>query len=306
MSLRVPLVSIVVPCYNHGSYIQECIKSIIDQDYDAIELIIIDDGSSDDSVSKIQEMVAACEVRFVRFEFRTRPNVGLCNTLNEAVKWCSGEFYSAIASDDLMLPKKTSSQVNYLLSDDACIAVFSGVQIISSDGRRVRGLPGTDKNYKFKDIFLGRCSLPAPTLMLRLEKLKNEGGYPSGLHIEDWYMWLKLTESGGYVHSMGGIVAEYRRHDTNISNQSQKMQLARTQIVNAFSSNPLYRRAMANAFIQSAIDAQLVNRKQSFIMLASGLSWSFKDLFQKKCFKYFMKFFIPRNLLNLYFSNWMR
>ena len=306
MNFFLPLVSIVVPCYNHAAYIQECIKSIIDQDYDAIELIIIDDGSSDDSVSKIQEMVAACEARFVRFEFRSRPNVGLCNTLNEAVKWCAGEFYSAIASDDLMLPKKTSSQVNYLLSDDACIAVFSGVQIIGSDGRRVRVISGTDKNYKFKDIFLGRCSLPAPTLMLRLEKLKSEGGYPSDLHIEDWYMWLKLTESGGYVHSMGGVVAEYRRHDTNISNQSQKMQLARIQIVNAFSFNPLYRRAMANALIQSAIDAQLVSRKQSFIVLVSAFGWSFKDLFQKKCFKYVLKFLIPRKLLSLYFSNGIR
>lgn len=301
MNFFLPLVSIVVPCYNHAAYIQECIKSIIDQDYDAIELIIIDDGSSDDSVSKIQEMVAACEARFVRFEFRSRPNVGLCNTLNEAVKWCAGEFYSAIASDDLMLPKKTSSQVNYLLSDDACIAVFSGVQIIGSDGRRVRVISGTDKNYKFKDIFLGRCSLPAPTLMLRLDELKKIGGYPSRLHIEDWYMWLKLTQTGGYVHSMGGVVAGYRRHDTNISSQLESMQKARVQIVNMFESHPLYKRAMANTFVQSAIDIQLSDGAQSLSLLRTACKWSLRDLIQVKIAKYIIKAFIPKKLLKMYF-----
>lgn len=80
-----PLVSVVIPCYNHENYVQECIKSAIEQDYENIELIIIDDGSKDESVNKIQELVPGCEKRFCRFEFRTRPNKGLCKTLNEAL-----------------------------------------------------------------------------------------------------------------------------------------------------------------------------------------------------------------------------
>ena len=302
MSQCQPLVSVVVPCYNHGDYIQECIESIIDQDYKSIELIIIDDGSTDNSVSKIQEMIVRCEERFVRFEFRARPNVGLSSTLNEGIEWCAGEYYSAIASDDLMLPKKTNSQVQYLQMYKDCIAVFSGVQIIGAAGQKLRSVSGTRENYTFKDIFLGRCSLPAPTLMLRLSELKKTGGYPSGLHIEDWYMWLKLTEAGGYVHSMVNVTAAYRRHDSNISSQLEKMEKARVQVVNYYASSPLYSRAMANAYVQSAVDAQLVDRQRSLRLLKKALKFNLKALFQMKIVKYAVKELLPRKYLRVHFS----
>lgn len=75
-----PLVSVVIPCYNHESFVQDSIQSVIDQPYQNIELIIIDDGSKDGSVEKIQEMIPACQERFVRFEFQYRPNKGLSAT----------------------------------------------------------------------------------------------------------------------------------------------------------------------------------------------------------------------------------
>ncbi len=103
MNKQKPLVSVVIPCYNHENFVQDSIQSVIDQTYQNIELIIIDDGSKDGSVEKIQEMIPACQERFVRFEFRHRPNKGLSATLNEALEWCEGEYYSPIASDDIIL-----------------------------------------------------------------------------------------------------------------------------------------------------------------------------------------------------------
>ncbi|EPK1752121.1 glycosyltransferase family 2 protein, partial [Acinetobacter baumannii] len=97
--IKTPLVSIVIPCYNHVDYVQDCIQSIIDQTYQNIELIIIDDGSKDESVLKINEMLKKCENRFSRFEFRHRPNKGLSATLNEALEWCQGEYFATLASD---------------------------------------------------------------------------------------------------------------------------------------------------------------------------------------------------------------
>lgn len=63
-----PLVSIVIPCYNHAQFVQESIQSVIDQDYKNIELIIIDDGSKDNSIDVIKEMIPVCEERFTRFK----------------------------------------------------------------------------------------------------------------------------------------------------------------------------------------------------------------------------------------------
>lgn len=76
-----PLVSVVIPCYNHEQFVQEAIQSVIDQDYTNIELLIIDDGSKDSSAEKIEKLIAVCKQRFNRFEFKSRANKGISATL---------------------------------------------------------------------------------------------------------------------------------------------------------------------------------------------------------------------------------
>ncbi|HCJ7896604.1 TPA: glycosyltransferase family 2 protein, partial [Acinetobacter baumannii] len=123
-----PLVSIIIPCYNHANFVQDCIQSVIAQTYQNIELIIIDDGSKDETVEKIQKLVTQCTERFVKFEFRHRPNKGLSATLNEALEWCQGEYFSAIASDDMMLNDKIEIQIDFLKNsiDSTIVGVFGG------------------------------------------------------------------------------------------------------------------------------------------------------------------------------------
>ncbi len=87
-----PLVSVIIPAYNHENYVQECINSIIEQTYKNIELIIVDDGSKDSTWNKIQEMKAVCEKRFVRVHFETKENEGTCKTLNKLLSLAKGEF----------------------------------------------------------------------------------------------------------------------------------------------------------------------------------------------------------------------
>ena len=101
-----PLVSVCVPAYNHEKYIAECIQSIIEQDYKNIELIIINDGSKDKTDEVIKSYEQKCQERFVRFEYRNRGNRGLSETLNEMVDWSHGKYFSAIASDDILLFNK--------------------------------------------------------------------------------------------------------------------------------------------------------------------------------------------------------
>src|SRR5690554_4831249 len=153
MTEQQPLVSIVIPCYNHAQFVQESIQSVIEQDYENIELIIIDDGSKDNSVEVIQEMIPACEERFVRFEFRYRPNKGLCATLNESLEWCEGEYLSCIASDDIMRPDKTSYQVSYLNANKNTIGVFGGVDILDDATGRVSSSLKKFRKNNFNDIF---------------------------------------------------------------------------------------------------------------------------------------------------------
>lgn len=133
-----PLVSVVIPCYNHERYVQDCILSVINQSYTNIEVIIIDDGSNDSSVIKIKEMVERCEDRFVNFEFRHRPNVGLSSTLNEALEWCKGDYFCTLASDDQILEDKISYQVDYLNNHSNTVAIFGNVNLIDNDNKYIK------------------------------------------------------------------------------------------------------------------------------------------------------------------------
>lgn len=290
-----PLVSVVVPCYNHENYVQDCIKSIIDQDYENIELIIIDDGSSDGSVDKIKELIPECEKRFTRFEFRTRPNKGLCATLNEAISWCQGEFYSAIASDDMMLPGKTSLQVNFFKEHPECDALFGGMYFVDHNGEVLRKRKGVNGTISFEDILLMKASLGAPTQMLRLNKLKAAGPYPEGQYIEDWYMWLVMSHGGNVICSMEQPLVYYRRHESNISSKVDSMNSARMAIINNFRDHPLYPKAKAACFLSAAIDFQISDWKRSWSFFVKAISDYPTIIAHKRSLKYFIKFIYNPN-----------
>ncbi|MBP2281460.1 alpha-1,3-rhamnosyltransferase [Psychrobacter sp. PL19] len=240
-----PLVSIVIPCYNHEDFVQDSIQSVIDQTYNNIELIIIDDGSKDNSISKIQEMVDSCEQRFVRFEFRSRPNKGLSATLNEAIKWCKGEYYSAIASDDQIFDYKTSTQVNFLENNRDYVAVFGGVQVIDENNKKLEKVISKARAYSFDDIIMNKHSLFAPTQMIRMNSIKKTGGYKPNMLIEDWYMWLLLSREGK-IFNTGKVIAFYRRHDTNMTKDLKKMNSGRLEVLSFFSDSRLHVKAVNN------------------------------------------------------------
>src|SRR3990167_1567368 len=104
-----PLVSVIIASYNHGPYIEASITSVLAQTYGNIELLVVDDGSSDDSVERIQRLQ-----RLHGFDFRVQKNQGLSRTLNETVARARGELITPFGSDDVMLPQRLALQVAYL------------------------------------------------------------------------------------------------------------------------------------------------------------------------------------------------
>jgi alpha-1,3-rhamnosyltransferase len=253
-----PIVSIVIPCYNHEQFVQEAIQSVIDQDYHNIEFIIIDDGSDDGSVDRIKEMVPLCQKRFERFEVRHRSNRGLSATLNEALSWSKGEFFAPIASDDILLPYKTSLQVEeYLSSNQEDIAVIFGRITAFSNGTNLtpeNHVGGSKFVYEFIDIFLRKSKHPAPTAMIRTDKLRRIGGYEATVKIEDFYLWLKLTENSDSVLYIDRLLAYYRRHPGNASKNSEVMLEGVLNILNAYSKHDRFKEAVARSYLVHAGD----------------------------------------------------
>ena len=268
-----PLVSIVIPCYNHAEFVQDCIRSVIDQTYQNIELIIIDDGSKDNSVEKIQELFNQCKARFTRFEFRYRPNSGLSSTLNEALGWCRGEFFSAIASDDKLIETKIVTQIKLFSDFPDAKAIFGKVNLIDENNNFL-GVAGSGfKKMDFDDFFLRNETVYAPTQFFKLQCIKSIG-YKNGFILEDWYILLKLLADGGYVIQSDDIYSFYRFHTNNTSKNKYKMLLGGIQVYNEF----LGHEKIDDKFMLIGWDFVLGNFKinffKNFIIL-------FKLIFQK-------------------------
>jgi alpha-1,3-rhamnosyltransferase len=289
-----PLVSMIIPSYNHEPYVRQCIQGIVDQDYENIELIIIDDGSSDNSVIAIESMAEVCRMRFKRFEFYSRPNKGLCATLNEALTLCRGKYYSVTDSDDILFPHKTSFLVKELEAarDSNVAGVFAGSRLIDSEGQPSLERSPMAQTYDFSDILERRHTIISSSMLMDIEIVRRVGGYLEGLYIEDWYMWLKVTETGATLRVMPEIVLFYRQHETNISRDSEKMFECRKRIISLFDYRPEAKTSLAHVAIMAAADLSWVKKGKAFCHLMEGLradpAWLRRSYFWKVMAKILM------------------
>ena len=289
------LVSVCIPVFNHEKYIQRCIQSVIDQEYENIELIVIDDGSSDQSAEKINQVAALCETRFKKFNFVARQNKGLCNTINEALARCSGEYFAILASDDQWLPGKLSIQVSYLSDNRNVAGVFGGINIINDNDEILRTkVLSRLSQYGFEQVFLSDAFLPAPSALIRTQQVKNTGGFNEGYRIEDWYMWLKLTEQGNRsLDCLPDVVANYRRHATNLSKNQEFMLGEQYKIIDLYKNHRLYKKAEASLKI-AAYTSMVPRSKLGAVALVPG----FLSLWRESRFWLALaKMLVPKSVL---------
>jgi len=129
-----PLISVVIPSYNHHQFIVAALQSVMDQTYDQIELIVIDDCSSDDTVAIAAEWLANNGQRFSSVHLlRNQINLGADGTINKGIRASKGRFVTILNSDDIFVPSRLESMIKALLLNDASLA-FSKVVAIDDNG----------------------------------------------------------------------------------------------------------------------------------------------------------------------------
>ncbi|MBL8450648.1 MAG: glycosyltransferase [Dechloromonas sp.] len=257
-----PLVTVVVACYNHGPYIEECLTSILAQTYPRVELLVIDDGSSDDSAERIRRLQA-----IHGFDFIVQDNRGLTATLNAAFARARGEFLVPFGSDDVMLPERLSIQVNYMAAHPEVGICGGNMELMRSDGTlfpdREQNRDVPYRSLSFDDIFLERkpC-VPAPTLLIRREAFEAVGGFDPGIRLEDLYIQLKIARSGYAVDALNAVLARYRKHPSNSYKNIRFMTEAILRIYADYSEHPEYRRVCDR--LLNSMFVKAANRDKAF------------------------------------------
>lgn len=241
-----PLISVIIAAYNHERFIQETIRSIIAQTYQNLELIIVDDGSTDNTWAKIQEMKAECEKRFVRVDFSTQKNCGACITGNKVIAKAQGKYTYSIASDDISYPDAIERLYRSIVDKNYILAV-GNEDFIDANGKPI----GIDKNFQpqpldkakyktFCDFYNGEASenyyqactfgtyksllkrnyIPNGYLILA-SVLKNYSHTPEA-PLEDWFMHLQLSKKGKYKF-VDKVLFSYRLHGHNTISDKQHL-----------------------------------------------------------------------------------
>lgn len=245
-----PLVSVIIASYNHGPYIEASIRSVLEQAYARIELLVVDDGSMDDSVERIGRL----QERY-GFDFRVQANQGLARTLNEAIARARGSLIAPFGSDDIMLPERIATQVAYM-QDKPEVGICAGnIQTIDAEGKP---LLGRDRERSFRrlafdDIFdSDKPGAPAPTLLFRREALDMVGGFEPEVRLEDLLIELKITRAGYFIDVLGAVLAKYRVHGLNTYKNRRFMIENVLKTYEKFSDHPAYHRVCAR-FINSML-----------------------------------------------------
>jgi alpha-1,3-rhamnosyltransferase len=294
---KYPLVTVIISCYNHASYVEEAIESVLAQDYPKLELLVIDDGSGDDSVARIRSLADAHG-----FDFRAQSNQGLTKTYNDALARARGSLIVFLGSDDVMLPGRITAQVAYLAEHPGAGIVGGNSEFIDSNGDL---LPDTRQNQRdvgaqcldFDDIFVPTKSLVPQivTQMFRKSALDEVGGFNPDLRLEDLYIQLKITRAGHTIDRIPILLARYRMHPGNTHKNPRFMAESILAIYADYANHPAYEQIRAriiNSWFLKAVDrdkifarellAQLPMRHWNLKTLRGLLRYARSSLFSKR------------------------
>jgi len=210
------LVSVIIPNYNNEKYLEECIQSVLNQTYKNIEVLIIDDASTDNSIEVIQKYIKLSpSIRLIR----NSENLGVSKNRHKAIMKAKGKYITTLDSDDYYIDtEKIEKELDIILVNGEESIAFSNIVIVDNHG--VKKFPNAKNNIKEGDIFepvLTRsCMIPRDFLCTKKQYLA-VGGFDKDIPIyEDWDLKIRLSKENKFCYSGVDGVA-YRRHGTGLS-----------------------------------------------------------------------------------------
>jgi glycosyltransferase involved in cell wall biosynthesis len=260
-----PTVTTIIPAYNAAAYVGQAIRSALDQRGVHGEVIVIDDGSTDDTAKVLEQFGDA--IRVIR-----QANAGHIAARNRAAKLADGEWLAFLDADDEWLPDKLAKQL--AVADERISLVYTERQHFGDSSRVAARQIEFDQLHEgevFEQLLLNNFITVSSAIMRRswFERLGGFDPEPTGC--EDWDLWLRYAAAGGLVRVVREPLTRYRIHTTAMSTNHDKMRLGRIKAVERGLALPRarqlrwtsVRRALANAWRVAAWNVAAARRWQA-------------------------------------------
>ena len=229
-----PKVTVIMPAYNAAQFIEAAIRSVIAQTVTDWELLVIDDGSRDDTC-KIVEALSAQDSRVQLL--RNAHNMGVANTRNRGLSLCRGEFAAFLDSDDIWLPEKLQKQLDLLEKTGASLC-YTAYGIMDVAGNPSRGDYLVPAKADFRKLLMENV-IGCSTVMLRRQ---NTGHYrfETTLHHEDYALWLRMLKDGILAAGCTEVLVKWRLVENSRSFDKRKSAHSRWVIYRDYMKLPLH------------------------------------------------------------------
>ncbi|MBM4348109.1 MAG: glycosyltransferase, partial [Deltaproteobacteria bacterium] len=223
-----PSVSVIITCYNYGPFLKECIESVLAQTIGGLEIIVVNDGSTD-------ETEAVCKSFGEKIRYHAQPNRGLAEALNRGIEMSRGDFFYFLSADDKLFPKAIERQLEVMGEDETCAGVCGNAKMIDEKGRLIGDnvIPFPEKNALLR--MLGTPNLHDGSLLFRkasLEKINVLYFDPSLGNYHLYHYKCFLLARGFRIRYLNQFLVYQRVHSSNLSHpQHAKKMIAGYEIL---------------------------------------------------------------------------
>jgi glycosyltransferase involved in cell wall biosynthesis len=208
----------VIPTYRHRDFLLQSIESVHSQTFNDCEIIVVNDGSPDDTAAILQPMVKAGTIRYVE-----QPNQGQATARNRGLAMAKGQFVAFLDDDDLWPPDKLEWQVRLLDQNPQLSAVAGGLLFIDEKGGELDRFPLSAGAVTFESLFDGNPFFSPGQTLIRTDRLRAIGGFdPSMSAADDYDVWFRLAKTGG-IEAIDRVSLLYRQHPLNASKNAARM-----------------------------------------------------------------------------------
>jgi glycosyltransferase involved in cell wall biosynthesis len=266
---RAPLISVIMPTYNRADLVGQAIDSVRQQDFEDWELIVVDDGSTDETPEILSAYGRSGKVHCVRQE-----NAGQSVARNRGLQRAKGKWVAFLDSDNRWLPHKLSTQVNALKTMSDVDVLYGDIELIDEEGRFVSSQPERPRysGIIWRQLLHSNC-VNFNTSVVRREKIEAVGRFDERLRRgEDYDLWLRLSANASFQY-LPGVVAQYRVAGARVSDDYSgvfKSNLA--SVENFFESNPNFLSKSEAGCVRAELYARLARSCAANGLMYDGIT----------------------------------